>query len=392
MSDWFVKLRPILAVLLLAACGLVIADSAVGELTVADAPTAAAPGYLSENPLVRPPADPEDILALNDRLRYLADTVVKPVRPRGRQIEALVGLMFDSDKLGLLYKGDKTLTAIQTLEAGGGNCISLTNLFIAMARYVGMDTHYLSITTPPNWNIGEDFYYVTRHVSALVKSTNSLRGKDEITVDFRWFGPTSMARKEIVSDNRGFAEYYSNIAVDAFEAGDLHHALRYAEKATEIDPRYSYAWSNIGVIYRRLDRHDDAEQAYKTALKINRRNPSALSNLVVLYTTQGREQDAAKYAREVEKYRMKNPYYLYRLAESAAAEGNHKDAIKLLKRAIRKNKEEDKFYFALARAYHLTNNDKLAIKFMKKAREQVSSVEEKTRYQKKLNYLESQHN
>lgn len=335
-----------------------------------------------------PRIDDEAILALDERLMRLADYYVKSVSSPQRRIDAVVALMFDRDKLGLVYKLDKTSTVRETVAAGGGNCLSLAAVFVALARYAGLNTSFVAVSIPPNWREMEaqDLYVVSKHMSAEVTVKNLL-GTRKYSVEFLWGRPPSDKNREAVADKRAFADFYNNLAVEYLQQKRLDDALYYAEKAVATDSRYAYAWLNRGVIYRQLGRNQEAEQSYKTSLKLTKDNPSALNNLVFLYRLQNRDRDAAHYLKKVKRYRMKNPYYLHSLAENAIAQQSYKEAINLLKRAIDKYDEEDKFYFTLARAYHLDGKDKQAIDSLDKARQLVTNPEDKARYSRKLDFL-----
>lgn len=328
------------------------------------------------------------ILALDDRLMRLTDYYVKSVSSPQRRIDAVVALMFDRDKLGLVYKLDRTSTVRETVAAGGGNCLSLAAVFVALARYADLNTSFVAVSIPPNWREMEaqDLYVVSKHMSAEVTVKNLL-GTRKYAVEFLWGRPPSDKNREAVADKRAYADFYNNLAVENLQQKRLDDALYYAEKAVATDSRYAYAWLNRGVIYRQLGRNQEAERSYKTSLKLTKDNPSALNNLVFLYRLQDRDRDAAHYLKKVKRYRMKNPYYLHSLAEKAIAQQSYKEAINLLKRAINKYDEEDKFYFTLARAYHLDGKDKQAIDCLDKARQLVTNPEDKARYGRKLDFL-----
>lgn len=369
---------PIFLLLTLFALSYAMPAMATGETAAEDMPSTPAR------------IDDEDILALNDRLMRMADYYVKPVGSTEGRIDAVIALMFDRDKLGLVYSRDKTSTVEETVAEGGGNCLSLAAVFVALARYVGLDTSFVSVSVPPNWREGEvkDLYVVSQHMSAEVR-VKSRVGRKKHAVEFLWVTslPGDKDRK-VISDLRAYADFYSNVAVEFLQQNRLEDALYYAEKATATDPRHSYAWVNLGVIYRKLGRSGEAEQSYLTSLKLEKDNPSALSNLVSLYRLQGRDHDVARYSEKVERYRIKNPYYLHSLAKQAIAERSYEEAIRLLKRAIKKSEYEDRFYFTLAQAYYLHGKHRQAIASLDKARELVSDPAVKARYSKKLDLLQ----
>lgn len=335
-----------------------------------------------------PRIDDGDILALDERLMRMADFYVKPVGSAERRIDSVIAMMFDSDKLGLVYKLDMTSTVRETVAVGGGDCLSLAAVFVALARYVGLDASFVAVSIPPNWREGrdQDLYVVSQHMSAEVKVKNFLSYK-KYGVEFRWVVPAAGKNRQAIDDKRAFADFYNNVAVEFLQQNRMQDALYYAEKAAATDPRYTHAWLNLGVIYRQLGRDQAAEQAYKTSLKFEKDNPSALNNLAFLYRMQGRDREAAPYFEKVKQYRMKNPYYLHSLAEKAIAEQSYKKAIKLLKRAIKKSESEGKFHFTLAKAYYLYGKHQRAFDSLKKARDLVTDPKDKMRYSRKLDYL-----
>lgn len=331
-----------------------------------------------------------DILALDDRLMRLVDYYVKPVRTTEAQIDTVIALMFDRDKLGLVYKRDKTATVRETVAAGGGNCLSLAAVFVALARYADLDASFVSVTVPPNWREAdvEDLYVVSQHMSAEV-TERSRMGRKKHAVEFLWVLSTSGNKnRKAVSDERAFADFYNNVAVESLQQRRLTDALYYAEKAIAAESRYAYAWLTRGVIQRKLGNDEEAEKSYITSLKIDKHNFSAMNNLVSLYRMQGRDAEAKRYLKKVERYRMKNPYYLHSLAEKAIAARSYKEAISLLRRAIKKAEYEDKLYFTLAKAYHLYGKQQLAIENLDKARTLVTDPAVRARYGKKLDLLQ----
>ena len=44
-----------------------------------------------------------------------------------------------------------TRTASETFRARRGNCLSFSNMFVAMARDVGLDVQFQEVEIPPDW-------------------------------------------------------------------------------------------------------------------------------------------------------------------------------------------------------------------------------------------------
>ncbi len=326
-----------------------------------------------------------DILALNENMRRMVDIFVIPARTSRRKVEAIGDLMYAADKFALKYDGSRTKTAAETVTSGSGNCISLANTFIALARYAGLKAEYLSVRMPPNWEEMDDFYFLMRHMSAYIRVHNDI----EYTVDFQMVSPRQYKDKykKHLEDRLAFAEFYNNLAVENLVKGDNATALVYFNKSIAADPKYAPAYTNLGILYSGLHQTAEAEKAYRTALGIKRLNPTALNNLATLYMQQGRTEEAREYFGIIEHYRLRNPYYLQRLAKQSVKNGDTEQAIKFLKKAIHKKPEEDKFHFQLALAYYLTGDREKAIASMQKARDLAAVPADQNRYTQKLRLL-----
>ncbi|MBN1833850.1 MAG: transglutaminase family protein [Deltaproteobacteria bacterium] len=92
-----------------------------------------------------------DILALDDDIKVLLDESVIPIRNKKRRLNALVEVLIG--KVRFDAKNDRygTKTAQETYDTGTANCLSFSNLFVAMARYVGLSAQFQEVPTPPNW-------------------------------------------------------------------------------------------------------------------------------------------------------------------------------------------------------------------------------------------------
>ncbi len=325
----------------------------------------------------------DQILAIDGRMKSLVDQYVAPFQNEGHRVRALMSLMYDPDKLGLRYEATETRTAIDTVTYGGGNCISLANAFVALSRYAGLEAEFISARMQENWQAQNDLFFVSRHITARVK----LESGAFATIEFEWIVPPEQARYWNITDERAFAEFYSNIAVDRLESGDLGAAVANLRQAIELDPTYTHAWNNLGVVFGRMGRATEAEQAYLAALRIDRSNLSALNNLELLYHGQGKSVLAAKLQKRLDQYRRRNPYYLIELAKEHISDGSYDQAVKLAKKAIRKQEDEHHFYFVLASAYaYMARLDKFE-EYLMKAQFHAEGGDSQSRYQKKLELL-----
>jgi tetratricopeptide (TPR) repeat protein len=348
-----------------------------------------------------------DILALNDEMKFLLDDLVVGIRNPEQKLNVLVEIVLhrvvydtQDDKFG-------TKTAVETFESGTGNCLSFINLFVAMARYAGLQSGFQDIPTPPNWVKNGDALFITRHVGAFVDyyspgqafyKIDFLGGKSVVVAnnDNRFLFAPSIAADapefnpklvRSIPDKQAFAQYYNNLGSKYLTEGKGVDAFRYFVKAIKTDPTLSYAWSNLGVAYSRNNQVDAAEEAYKQALTIGRERGDAISamsvmnNMARLYARTGNITQASFYEKEVAAFRDKNPYYHFSIGKIAYDDGRYEESVKDFKEAIRKKEDEHLFHFALALSYYKMGEIDKAEKSLDKAKFYVWDKAEKDYYE-----------
>lgn len=351
-----------------------LAGIAAGHAASVEARTAEAPAVAAV------PVASESILATSPAMRDLVDREIRPIAGQEEKARALLALMFDEQHLGLTYDRFGTRTAAATVDAGAGNCLSLANTYIAMARYAGLNASYVAVSTPDVWYPGDEVYYVLDHTTAGIK----LNPRTTMMIEFDGVQRADDAKARLVPDERGFAQYYNNVASTHLSQADFAAASLSLQQALRIDPEYAPAWNSLGVIQKRLGKLDAAESSYKKALQLDADNLSALNNLVILYEHTGRAAAAHKYQDRLERYRRKNPYYLNYLAQGEVAAGNYDSAVRLAKKAIRKRSNEHRFHFTLAQAYNALDLPEKADRHLQEAMQHTDSDEERSRYRREF--------
>ena len=63
-----------------------------------------------------------------------------------------------------------TLTASEAFHTRRGNCLTFSNMFVAMARYAGLNAWYREVEIDPEWNSREDTLLVSLHVNAAART------------------------------------------------------------------------------------------------------------------------------------------------------------------------------------------------------------------------------
>jgi len=90
--------------------------------------------------------------------------------------------------------------------------------------------------------------------------------------------------------------------MDASIRGDLPKAISHFERAIEIDPAFSEAYSELGVRHMRLDRFQEAAEQFEKGVRLDERSPELRCNLAVSYIYLRRFQDAEASARIALRY------------------------------------------------------------------------------------------
>ena len=272
---------------------------------------------------------------------------------------------------------------METFRDQRGNCLSFTNMFVAMARYVDLDASYQEVEIPPAWSVSGHSFLFNQHINVFIDLENDVPR----VVDFNMMNFNVNYKRRVISDQRARAHYFSNMGVEYMLAGDTALAFAHFREGISEDKSYSPAWVNLGILYRREGYPDYAEAAFLRAVEIDRFNLVAMSNLSSLYYEQGHTELAEQYRGQVESHRMRNPYYRYQTAQADFVNGDYDAAIKNLKYAVRERKNEGSFYMLMSLSYLMKGDREAAQRWMKKAEEVTEQAADRQKYNSKYEML-----
>ncbi len=325
-----------------------------------------------------------DILELSPEMITFLDRWVDPYQGPYFKLRRLLYAVIEDGTFDLVYE-DTTRTAQETFRDQRGNCLSFTNMFVAMSRHLGLNANFQEVDVPPDWSIAGQTFILSQHINAHV----ALSQKVNKMVDFNMYNFRIGYDRRVVSDSRARAHYFNNMGVEHMLEGDTPLALAYFRESVREDELFSPAWVNLGILNNREGYPNYAEAAYQKALDVDGSNLVAMSNLAALHEQEGHTELAALYRNRVESHRMRNPYYRYQLARTAFDSGDYETAIDHLKYAVRKNKNEDNFYFLMSISYLNSGETEAAQRWMKKAEEVAEMDADRKRYHNKLDMLMS---
>jgi Flp pilus assembly protein TadD len=352
-----------------------------------------------------------DILAIDDKIQKLIDERIRGIKNLQERLVKLSEILVQTVKYDTVSDLYGVKTAQETFDTGTGNCLSFSNLFVAAARYADLPAKFSEIPVLPNWARDGEILFFTKHIGASVDIRNiftqmiQLKTTDEngtfVTVEDSvrfFFTPSELAPEEAristfgyetISDKRAFAQYYNNVGSKYLAEGNTRDAYRYFVKAIKTDPGLSFAWSNLGVVYKRTLQFEAAEAAYLQGLSVTHgtKDTSVLSitnNLAHMYDAKGDIEKALFYKEQVVAFREKNPYYQYAAGRTAYQDAFYERSVGYFREAIRLKKDEHLFYYGLALAYLKTGDIKKAEANMNQAITYALDINKKSFYEKVL--------
>lgn len=305
---------------------------------------------LDNNPLT-----PDDhILAMTPDMRYFVGEQVPAALSEQARLRYLVDALIRPSQLGLEYAPGVTLTATETFDERRGDCLSLSALFVAMAREAKLNVYFNEVSVPPSWEMLND------NSSAIYKHINAVAVIDDKpqVIDFSVDIYDYRYPQKQVDDDIAAAQYYSNLGVKQLNGGDPATAYAYFRRALHLGPEEAYIWGNLGVLLRREGLLDEAEIAFRKALSLDPEEAAALSNLARLYRSEGRRDEARALEAVIAERQRSNPFWHYSRSRAAFERGDFDEALTSIHRAIRLNREEYRFYQFAAVIYRRQGNDK----------------------------------
>ncbi len=292
------------------------------------------------------PAD-LNILALDDSMRTFAETIPHNTRESdASRLERLLFAMRRDRLFQLDYDSETTQTAIETFHARSGNCLSFTNLVIALAREIGLNARYQLVDVPQISRRDDDLVIVYGHINTLIQT----RRTGSYEVDFNPdYGRTAFRRRPI-DDQHAKALYLNNLAAEALVKGDKKRAFSLLRQAIATSDKAVAPWTNLGVMYRRSGNLAAAESAYRSALFRNPQDQTTRHNLVRLYEAENQIAAAASLRQQLNAQQLKNPYYHHFRGTDLLEKKQWREAGLAFYRAIKLNPREAMFFASLAQA------------------------------------------
>ena len=260
------------------------------------------------------------------------------------KVDNLLSFIFSG--LELEYSLTPTRNANEVVDAREANCLSFVNLFVGLGRLQRLNPFYVEVEDYQRWTFSDGVVVSRGHIVAGLTVDGQLS-----TYDFLPYAPKAYRDFEPISDLTAMAHFYNNLGAEALMSGGLDEAEKNLRIAISLAPDFEKAVNNLGVVYLRNDRIDDARALYERGLEVNELSVPLLTNLARVYQTQGEEEKAGALLAELDEVNTTNPFYFVYRGEAALAAGDPGTALSYMRDALRADSETPEVHVGLTKVY-----------------------------------------
>ena len=154
---------------------------------------------------------------------------------------------------------------------------------------------------------------------------------------------------------------------NAFLNDDYDKAIKYNQKAIEINPDFAIAYNNMGIAYARKENYNKAIEYFKKAIEINPDDAEAYYNMGLIYADKGNYDKAIEYYKKAIEINPDFADAYYNMGIAYHLKLNYDEAIECYQKAIEINPYYADAYNNMGLAYAVKANDDKAIECYHKA-------------------------
>lgn len=309
--------------------------------------------HVRENSMDRVPEELRDKVEIPFELDEvtLAD-VSRRLSPAGdekRRTQEIIGLIFSG--LELQYSLTPTKNASETYATRSGNCLSFVNLFVGIARHQRLNPFYVEVEDYQRWNFQDGVVISRGHIVAGMTVDGELS-----TFDFLPYRPKGYRDFEPIDDVTAMSHYYNNLGAEALMDDDLETARQQLRIAYALAPDFERAINNLGVVYLRDGRAQEAHDLYERGLELHPTSVPLLSNKARSLQELGRLEEASEIFNVIEDVNQTNPYFYVYRGELALSQGDSETALRYMRQALRTDSEIPEVHLGLVKVFMATGD------------------------------------
>lgn len=106
---------------------------------------------------------------------------------------------------------------------------------------------------------------------------------------------TENKKFKYASSDNVLAQLAYDDGMEYINEGDTENAIQKFSKAVEIDPKFAFAWDNLGISYRKNKQYEQAIEAYLKSLEIYPEGRLPLLNIAITYNLNQQYSEAVTY-------------------------------------------------------------------------------------------------
>nr|WP_295784764.1 tetratricopeptide repeat protein [Rhodoferax sp.] len=278
------------------------------------------------------------------------------IRSAERRLNKLLARLYGPNGIQLSYATGHTTGASDTWHNKRGDCLSLTILAYASARFLGIDARMQEVQVPVAVDRRDGVEFISGHVNVLVRNESEVFlngqvfGVGSFVIDFE---PQVGSRRtgQWLSEAEILARFYNNRGTEYLVQKDDARAYAYYRAAIEAAPGFAPASANLAQLYVRRGLLPGAEQLLRHAIALGGPSYLPMRNLHQLLLAQGRTTEAQHYAQMLEKRQDEDPYYWLSKGIVALRDGRLRAAVSALERAESLTSGFEEIHYHLALAY-----------------------------------------
>jgi tetratricopeptide (TPR) repeat protein len=262
------------------------------------------------------------------------------------KLERLHAALFDGRNFMFEYDKGSTFSAADAFEKRQGNCVSFTNLFIALGRLRGIR---LQAALVSGRNVSEregDLIVTYNHMVAVSPRTG---GRPARLYDFYGTGGQAAERLTLLDDFSVAAIRASNAGIAHLGQGKYAEAEHDLEIAVKLGPQLGSLYANLGLVKWRKGDVAGAFASFRRGLEVEPHCPSVLHNLAALYVEQQKPAEARAVLAALDVHGA-SPYALVVRGDLELYAGNVKGAIRNYRQAAGLDAKLVDPWLAIARA------------------------------------------
>lgn len=299
--------------------------------------------------------------ALDESLAAYAHQATLGTTSERSRAMALVYAIVGEQGLAIAYDALANKTAKEVFRDGVGNCMGLSNLFIGMARAVGLRVSYIEVLTIERYSEQNGMVISSGHITAVV-----LLGSEKMVIDFSPNPERDYVDYRIIDDREAIAHYYNNAAFllkrqSANPSPELlGRELGLYRLALEVKPDFIRAENNLGVALKRAGRTREAEALFQKAIATDPTFGEAYANLAALQYENGQFAAAIDLLKRATKRARKSSYLHLNLGIFYFQQKSYELAVAELRKAVSEMGEIASAHYYLACSFLATGEHKKA--------------------------------